>query len=59
MFSFIILKIFFQRMTNEYLNLIRYMSGQSRKDMKSGRSFERTHLIESKTDSDNYNVNIV
>lgn len=33
------------------------MSGQSRKDMKSGRSFERTHLIESKTDSDNYNVN--
>ncbi|OTF83233.1 pebble-like protein [Euroglyphus maynei] len=47
------------RMTNEYLNLIRYMSGQSRKDMKSGRSFERTHLIESKTDSDNYNLAVI
>ncbi|KAH9416784.1 Protein T2 [Dermatophagoides pteronyssinus] len=47
------------RMTNDYLNLIRYMGGQSRKDMKSGRSFERTHLIESKTDSDNYNLAVI
>lgn len=47
------------RKTNDYLNLIRYMSGQSRKDMKSGRSFERTHLIESKTDSDNYNLAVI
>lgn len=34
------------------------MGGQSRRDMKSGKSFERTHLIESTTDSDNYKVNI-
>jgi hypothetical protein len=32
------------------------MGGQSRKDMKSGKSFERTHLIESRTDSVNYKV---
>ena len=32
------------------------MGGQSRRDMKSGKSFDRTHLIESTTDSDNYKV---
>lgn len=34
------------------------MGGQSRRDMNSGKSFERTHLIESKTDSVNYRVNL-
>ncbi|KAJ6222116.1 hypothetical protein RDWZM_000661 [Blomia tropicalis] len=41
---------------NRYLSLIRFMGGQSRRDMKSGKSFDRTHLIESTTDSDNYKL---
>ncbi|KAI7692918.1 hypothetical protein SSS_05543 [Sarcoptes scabiei] len=44
------------RIINKYLNLIRFMGGQSRRDMNSGKSFERTHLIESKTDSVNYRL---
>ena len=32
------------------------MGGQSRRDMKSGKLFERTHLVESRTDSVNYRV---
>lgn len=32
------------------------MNGQSRRDMNSGKSYERTHLIESTTGSVNYQV---
>ncbi|CAG2119479.1 unnamed protein product [Medioppia subpectinata] len=35
------------------------MSGQSRKDMKSGKSFDRTHLIESRTDTNNYRCAVI
>lgn len=45
-------------MINRYLNLIRFMAGQSRRDMKSGKSFDRTHLIESTSESDNYKVQL-
>lgn len=46
-----------QNIINKYLNLIRYMNGQSRRDMNTGKSYERTHLIESTTGSVNYQVN--
>ncbi|XP_017481243.1 PREDICTED: protein ECT2-like [Rhagoletis zephyria] len=46
-------------MINRYLNLIRFMAGQSRRDMKTGRSFDRTHLIETTTESDNYKLAVI
>ncbi|KAH9405647.1 Protein T2, partial [Tyrophagus putrescentiae] len=47
------------KMINRYLNLIRFMAGQSRRDMKSGKSFDRTHLIETSTESDNYKLAVI
>ena len=44
---------------NHYLKLIRLLGGQSRKDMKSGKSFERTHLIETRTDTENYRCAVI
>lgn len=44
---------------NNYLKLIRFMGGQSRKDMKTGKSFERTHLIETRTDTENYRCAVI